>query len=518
MAPTPSGPNPLPTGSNLAAEVDSRASFVTFTSDECRLVAVTAHPGPARSFMVTDAAGHHHHEIRDRAYAAIKNSGLSLPTGGARIRMSSTAAGLTGTAADLAVAAAALGAAGYLPDGSMLRVALIGELGLDGTVRPVRNVAAMVAAAVAHNRRTVIVAAENALDAATVPGAHIFTVGSLSELVSWARITTLPGLQEPEFEHNLTHRVGEVPADVAHALFAVEVAAAGGHHLYLAGSDDTPVRLLASMLAAILPDLEEDAGRESADLHAAAGIAVPESSIIRIPPMQAPHHSATMTDIFGSRRQPGAISLAHHGVLLLADAAAFVPVIHRSLRQVLDSGIVRLGGPHGSISYPARTQLAAISRPCTCTCDDEVHRRQQTERLHLLQPVVDVRATVSSTALAGVVLRLVHAATRVAAARRKATERWVRHGWRTNAQVELYRTHLAPPGLDPSATASLDALRQDRTISNSAYARSLSLAWTVSDLHGADMPNAEDVTAATALYLGAEAPSELVHSRSEEKP
>lgn len=286
-------------------------------------------------------------ESRDRVRAAVVNSGAEWPQKKLTVGLSPASVPKGGSGFDLAVACAVLGAAERIDPASIADVVMIGELGLDGRVRPVRGVLPAVLAAAEAGYRQVVVPEQTAGEAALVPGVSVLGVRSLRQLIAVLCEEPVPDEREAHDEGRPDTRLaglmvpgagigtglargagqgdGSAPdlADVAgqdRPRKALEVAAAGGHHLLLSGPPGAGKTILAERLPAILPTLTRQESLEVTAVHSVAGILPPGEPLVARPPYCAPHHSATMQSLIGGGNgmpRPGAVSLAHRGILFL---------------------------------------------------------------------------------------------------------------------------------------------------------------------------------------------------------
>ncbi|SCF67858.1 magnesium chelatase family protein [Streptomyces sp. DconLS] len=321
-------------------------------------------------------------ESRDRVRAAVVNSGAEWPQKKLTVGLSPASVPKAGSGFDLAVACAVLGAAERIDPRVLADIVMIGELGLDGRVRPVRGILPAVLAAADAGYEQVVVPECAAAEAALVPGVSVLGVRSLRQLIAVLAEEPVPeeepdelgrpdpllaGLRVPgtgaatgmhslaaqhDSEHDLADVVGQTSARTA-----VEVAAAGGHHLFLEGPPGAGKTMLAERLPAVLPTLTREESLEVTAVHSVAGLLPPGKPLIDIAPYCAPHHSATMQSLVGGGpgiARPGAVSLAHRGVLFLDEASEFHSQTLDALRQPLESGHVVIARSAGVVRFPAR--------------------------------------------------------------------------------------------------------------------------------------------------------------------
>jgi magnesium chelatase family protein len=459
-------------------------------------------------------------EARDRVRAAITNSGQTWPNRRITLNLLPATLPKFGSGFDLAIAAALLGSAGHIPLAPLDGVVVLGELGLDGAVRPIRGILPMVAAAARAGITRVIVPVANAHEAALVPGVEVHAVDSLRRLIAFVRDGERL-LDVPPSEAAAPPR-GPDLADVAGQSLgrrALEVAAAGGHHLALLGPPGAGKTMLAERLPSILPELDDDAALEVTALHSIAG-QLPHGGLLRRPPFQAPHHTATVAALVGGGpglARPGAISLAHRGVLFLDEAPEFSVRALDALRQPLEEGRVVLARSQGATEYPARIQLVLAANPCPCAkpagdgaceCTPQARRRYLGRISGPLLDRIDVQVTLTplrAAELTGVMAPAessAQVAARVAAARRAAAERWRRQGWSVNAEVPGPELRRPPWRLPPAVTQDLRRRLDTGSLSARGFDRILRMAWTIADLDGRDRPTKSDVDEAVQLRTG----------------
>lgn len=488
---------------------------------------------------------------RDRVRAAVINSGIGWPDQPITVNVGpADHAAACGPAADLAIAVAVLAATGHIRADRVGSVVFLGELGLDGTIRPVRGVLPCVGAAARAGITTVVVPATNATEAAQAPGLAVIPAETLADLAAWLRdgdphtraytppprSTQSPASPSPSpfsppslsapgpptIHASSMHALTAVPvavdlADVGgnHAAHhALEVCAAGGHHLFLIGDPDSPARMLAERLPGILPPLDGDAVREVTEIYSVAGGLSAGWLPVTVPPMNAPHHTITAAAMFGggtSHTRPGAVTLAHRGLLFLDEAPEFPRQLLDGLRQIMDTGQATIAGTERTVSLPARFLLVMAahrcpctsSQPCPCTPTD---RRRYLNRLAALLDRVDVRAELQPSDWRSDVIpgeSSAHVAARVLAARQQAAARLAGTPWRTNAEVPALELRTTFPAT-PDAIDLLRSATASGQLTPARFTRVLRVAWTLADLRGATRPARQDAAAALDLWKGSQ--------------
>jgi len=451
-------------------------------------------------------------ESRDRVRAAVANCGNTWPMARLTLALSPATLPKMGSVYDIALAAAVLSAQRKTPWERLEKTVLLGELSLDGRVRPVRGVLPAVLAAKRDGWPTVVVPVDNLAEASLVDGIDVWGVRTLRQLQKWlsgstALIERISG-EAPETEPStdLADVVGQ-----AQARFAVEVAAAGAHHLMLTGPPGIGKTMLAQRLPGLLPPLTESESLEVTAIHSVAGLLSGDTPLITRPPFVAPHHRSSVAALVGGgsgMARPGAVSRAHRGVLFLDECAEISSSALEALRTPLEDGEIRLARRDGVACYPARFQLVLAANLCPCApadpqdciCAAAAKRRYLGKLSGPLMDRVDLRVQmhpVRAGAFSGTDGEsTAQVRRRVALARLAAAERLRPHGFSTNAEVSgpLLRRKFRP------GNAAMEPLRQalDRgLLSIRGLDRTLRVAWSLADLAGRASPGPEEV--ATAL-------------------
>lgn len=456
-------------------------------------------------------------EARERVRAAASNSGCPLTDRKLTVNLSPASLPKHGSAFDLGIAVAALAANGGLGADSVAEAAHIGELGLDGRLRPLAGVLPATAAAARAGISTILVPLANRAEAELVPGIRVVGVASLrdaaihhgADLEPWpvdaVEMAAASAENEPALEL----------ADVAgnpDAVEAMVAAAAGGHHMFLLGPPGAGKTMLASRLTGIIPDLDADAALQVTSIRSLAG-EPPAGRLASRPPFEAPHHTATAASLVGGGSRvirPGSAVRASHGVLFLDEAPEFSASVLDALRQPLESGEIAIHRAVGVARYPARFQLVLAANPCgcgqfgaadiECSCTPHSRRRYLGKLSGPLLDRLDIQLRVSRVTAAQLRYAREHpgvdtatARSRVEAARAVAAERLAGTPWRLNRDVPGSWLRSPAGAALRGATAELDRALELGALTMRGYDRVLRLAWTIGDLEGVSRPGADHV-------------------------
>jgi magnesium chelatase family protein len=457
-------------------------------------------------------------ESRERVRAALTNTGQKWPNKKVTISLSPAWLPKSGPSFDLAIALSILVADGVLPQAPLDGAIILGELALDGGIRPVRGVLPSLIAALKSGITRAIVPAANLNEAQLMEQMEILAFEDISQIYRWLLTGEYP-FAETLGTESLHHENEFDFADVAGqhvARFAAEVAATGGHHLLLIGPPGAGKTMIASRIPSILPPLTIEEALEVTAIHSISGGLKDRSAMSRTAPIVSPHHTASRASIVGGGGrtiQPGAISLGHRGVLFIDEAPECAVGILDALRQPLESGDITIARQAGNVTFPARFLLILAANPCPCgkysgkgrgcTCTSLQVRRYLGKLSGPLMDRIDIRVAVDPVGRIELASQELGESSadirgRVMEARARAAHRFKGEKWKLNAEIpaRALRRDYAP---DREALNFLhDELDHERITARGLH-KIIRIAWTLADLSGRQGPTLEDVQSAYRL-------------------
>jgi len=460
-------------------------------------------------------------EARERVRAAIQSSSETWPLKRVTVNLSPAHLRKAGSSFDLAMALGILAAEERIPPERLRNLCVLGELSLDGGVRPIRGVLPAAIAAAETGARAVMVPIANASEAALVGSVDVLPVRHLGEAIRCLRgecdVEAWRGPPIPVDLNGSGVDLSDVRGNTT-AKRALEIAAAGGHNLLMVGSPGGGKTMLARRLPDILPPMTEQESFEVTRVSSVAGLLPEGGSLVSHRPFRAPHHSASMTGLIGGGSgipHPGEVTLAHRGVLFLDEFAEFRRETLQALRQPLEDGIIRIVRARWSVTYPARFQLIAASNPCPCGFyGDPVKgcsclpgpkanyvgrlRGPVIDRIDLQCAVARIKRKELFQLPPGETSDVV--ADRVAAARDRQRARFGAYGPKANADIpprEIDKVCL----LQPAARSSVEVGIEKQSLSARGAHRVIRVARTIADLAGVDEVSKEHIDDALSFRM-----------------
>lgn len=457
-------------------------------------------------------------EAKHRVRSALRNSGFEVPSRRIVVNLAPAGVHKEGTQLDLAIALGLLAASREIPQNSLTQeCGFLGELALDGTIRPIPGVLAMALALLESGLKGAVVPLENCAEVAFLEQFHILPASNINEVADF--ILGKKDLVQRSYLNSRSERDGRIDLSYDHikghqvAKRALEIAAAGEHNLLMVGPPGSGKSVLAKSLPEIMPDLSTEEAITVTKIHSIAGLLPNGSGLLKVRPFRSPHHTATMSAMIGggTNPKPGEITLAHRGVLFLDELGEFSSSVINALRQPLEDGLVNITRAKGTYTFPCKVLLVGAMNPCLCgfygsdlkecTCTEHQRRQYVSKIDGPLLDRIDMCINVERVELEELTDDSTHEAAstvkaRVTSARERQRELLKQTGLMTNSE-------MGPKEISTLVTLSSDARKllfyayKSMKLSVRTYYKVIKVAASISDL--ANCPRIEEEHIAEAI-------------------